>query len=309
MSLLQRGAAVAGEPRSDTGVLSKVAALATRLQSRQQETLTVPEMEEIGAEVGLDPAFMRQAMVELMAESHPPEAARIDMKAARKAEFWSVVGALGFSLFWGLLASLAPVAYDLRVPSEYHAHFFATSAFVAGFLTALASTPAINQAFNSMFSPSPFSLFAPTFYWGLLMIPLASLLGWQGARLRAHYFPLASSKLPVSRLELLDVPFALQSRLEGQKQRRAFLSADVVGSAEMKRGGSELTVEYSFGRYQEWVEGVIRRNAGAMQIATGDGVMGVFPTDAGARRASFRGGAGFSAEQNRLSTPFRLPAA
>jgi class 3 adenylate cyclase len=62
-----------GEPRYDPGTLRKVAALATRLQSRQQETLTAREMEQIGAEVGLAPDFIRQALAHLTARKAAPE--------------------------------------------------------------------------------------------------------------------------------------------------------------------------------------------------------------------------------------------
>jgi hypothetical protein len=56
-----------GEARYDSETLRKVAALATKLQSRQAETLTAQEMEAIGAEVGLAPAFIRQALTHLTA--------------------------------------------------------------------------------------------------------------------------------------------------------------------------------------------------------------------------------------------------
>jgi class 3 adenylate cyclase len=62
MRMRYREREVGGEPRYDPGTVRKVAALAARLQSRQQETLTGQEMEAIGEEVGLEPSFIRQAL-------------------------------------------------------------------------------------------------------------------------------------------------------------------------------------------------------------------------------------------------------
>lgn len=58
------------EPRYDAETLRKVAALAQRLQSDRQETLSVHEMEKIGAEVGLKPVFIRKALGRLTTEWH-----------------------------------------------------------------------------------------------------------------------------------------------------------------------------------------------------------------------------------------------
>lgn len=58
------------EPRYDAETLRKVAALAQRLQSERQETLSAHEMEKIGAEVGLEPVFIRKALDRLTTERH-----------------------------------------------------------------------------------------------------------------------------------------------------------------------------------------------------------------------------------------------
>jgi class 3 adenylate cyclase len=114
---------------------------------------------------------------------------------------------------------------------------------------------------------------------------------------------------PLSRAALLDGLFTLQRALEGQKQHRAFLSVDVTDSFAMKQNVPELAVEYSFGKYRSWVDEVMRACGGEMQSAAGDGLMGVFPTEAGAVRAARRlqeGLARFNADQNRLLLPFRI---
>jgi class 3 adenylate cyclase len=143
----------------------------------------------------------------------------------------------------------------------------------------------------------------------LLCTPFAGLVGLLGAALRSRYSPASSAKQPVSRPALLNLLFVLQRQLEGQKQHRAFLSVDVVGSSEMKRSANDLAVEHSFGQYRAWVEEVVRARDGEMQSAAGDGVMAIFPTDASAVRAARQLQeelAGFNQTHNRLPLPFRI---
>jgi class 3 adenylate cyclase len=62
-------------------------------------------------------------------------------------------------------------------------------------------------------------------------------------------------------------------------------------------------------RRRSWVEGTVRANGGEMQSAAGDGVMCVFPAEAGAVRAARQLQEGippFNGEQNRLPVPFRI---
>ena len=113
----------------------------------------------------------------------------------------------------------------------------------------------------------------------------------------------------LSREELLDLLFELYRRLEAQKQHCAFLSVDVVHNSAMKRDGTPLTVEYSFGQFQRWVSEVAQRWGGKIQSAAGDGMTGLFPSDAEALQAArqlqeeiLR----FNAEHNRLPQPFRI---
>ncbi len=113
----------------------------------------------------------------------------------------------------------------------------------------------------------------------------------------------------LSREELLDLLFELHRRLEAQRQQCAFLSVDVVHNSEMKRAGTPLTVEYSFGQFQRWVIDVVQRWEGEIQSAAGDGMMGLFPSDAKALRAARQLQEEvdrFNADHNRLPLPFRI---
>jgi len=56
------------EPRYDAETLRKVTSLAQRLQISQQETFTAQEMEDIGAEVGVERSFIRRALAHLTHE-------------------------------------------------------------------------------------------------------------------------------------------------------------------------------------------------------------------------------------------------
>ena len=92
-------------------------------------------------------------------------------------------------------------------------------------------------------------------------------------------------------------------------EHRAFLSLDVVGSSEMKRGAPELAVEYSFNQYRRWVEAVVISSGGEAYNTAGDGVMCAFREDAAALRAArhLQGQIGdFNRDHNRLAIPFRI---
>lgn len=112
-----------------------------------------------------------------------------------------------------------------------------------------------------------------------------------------------------SRTELLELLFTLQRALESQKERRAFLSIDVVGSTEMKRSGPEPDVEYSFRRFLEWAERIVKENKGQVHSAAGDGLMAMFPDDVSAVKAAKalqEGIKAFNATYNRLPVPFQI---
>jgi class 3 adenylate cyclase len=311
-----------GEPRYESATLRKVTALATRLQSAHQDTLTAREMEAIGAEVGLEPAFIQEALAQLTAE---PQQRPVE-KASQK-EFWSLVAAWGGAWLWCMLGISVMLGWELNVPLLRFITLIAPVplAAVLGFLAGtrkaafwlgaalmLGLTPAFFRLNSHMLHDGHSVVLSPLL--GAIGYSLGggSLAGWigtQGARLRRHYFPAPSARQTVSRPALLNLLFALQRQLEGQKQRRAFLSVDVVGSTALKRDASELAVEYSFGQFREWVERKVLTHGGEMQSAAGDGVMALFPSDAGAVRAARELQEElprFNREQNRLSGPFRI---
>lgn len=121
--------------------------------------------------------------------------------------------------------------------------------------------------------------------------------------------PPRSTLTRLSRSDLLTMLFALQRLLEGQRQRRDFLSVDVVGSSEMKSEANELEAEYSFQQFHRWLEGIVAKHGGQIHSVAGDGAMCMFPDDSEAVKTALelqKEIAQFNATQNLLSVPFRI---
>lgn len=321
--------------RHDPRMQQKVVALASRLQNAHQETLTTQQMQEIGVEVGLEPAFIQQAISQLTELSSQETTAK-----AKRQEFFSLVAAYGLSLGWGLLSFLHIDRGRIYESPPVNASWLTASTLLVPLLLSVFAGFLVGKKKNA-FAVGLFLVLclAPSFYWsgqhsagedilgfwrGHGAGTLAYLLGGGlisgslsrlGANLRLHFFPpsfvpeRSASGQATSRAELLKLLFTLQNQLESQQQRYAFLSVDVVGSQEMKRKGPQLAVEYSFTQYREWIEQIVAGLDGRMQIAAGDGVMCLFPTESAALHAARRiqeGIDGFNAHHNRLPLPFRL---
>lgn len=254
------------EPRYDAETLRKVTALAQRLQTERQETLSAHEMEKIGAEVGLEPVFIRKALDRLMAERYRASTLVAATPHLRK----SIVSA------WWATGWMLP--------------------FILSFLGRLLF------GFSSSGGTSVLG-------WGIYIAGGILLSGWLREGKDAPTAAARSSIEPLSRADLLDALFTLQKALEGQKQHRAFLSVDVVGSAAMKAGEPDLAVEYSFNQLQRWIEETVRTHGGELHSAAGDGMMCVFTEDAAALRAARAlqyGLSRFNTERNRLSRSFQI---
>ena len=252
------------EPRYDSETLAKVTRLAQELQSRHQQTMTAREMEEAGAEVGLDPAFIRRALAELAQKGRQKVQ---DVRTSGWKPTKSMVGA------WWAAGWALPMILVVLFERIFHGDIAAIG-FFGG--------------------------------WALY-IGGGIMLGGMAQEGSTEAGPTAPQS--VSRSTMLEMLFALQRELEGQKRHRAFLSVDVVGSSAMKQGQTDLAVEVSFDRFRRWLELIIMGCDGEMHSAAGDGMMCAFPDDASALRAARRiqeGIAGFNADHNRLSTPFRV---
>src|SRR5438128_12501186 len=109
---------IGGEQRYDAETLKKVTTLATRLQSRQQETLTAEEIEAIGAEVGLDRALVRQALDQLTALQLPqtPVVPQQRMPAIPRKKIIAAWWATGWSItmFFAIVVRAVCRHYPLK---------------------------------------------------------------------------------------------------------------------------------------------------------------------------------------------------
>lgn len=287
LTMLQHHDPLESEPRYDAETLRKVTALAQQLKARRQETLSAREIEMIGAEVGLEPQFMQQALAQVTQPARVPTVehagfspeVRYRLKTAATA-WWAAA--------WTIPLMLAALPSQMwgEVAGVFWFLGWAVYIGVGIVLSSLAKSPdEIARELGT--SSRPRTEGAP-----------------QTAALQAR-----APNRQVSRADLLDALFAIQHALEEHKQHRAFLSLDVVDSTGMKAGADPLVVEHSFGQYRGWVEGIVRAHGGEMQSAAGDGMMCVFKDEASALRAAreLQGGiGGFNTDRNRLGRPFAV---
>jgi hypothetical protein len=224
--------------RLDRATLRKVTALAARLQSQHRETVTVAEVERIGAEVGLEPAFIRQAVALVAAESAagaaeaPVVPGEHSLVRARRREFGALIGSLSLPVLWGAIAYL--VRPELQswtqewmafatllapVPLAVLQGFIAgrkAPAFTAGAWLAFCLSPTFWQFVYHGSSFTEFFAWLAALTYVTAGGMTAGLLGCLGARARDYYFPPLSAALPkqtpepaVSRPALLQLLHAL----------------------------------------------------------------------------------------------------
>lgn len=128
----------AAEERYDAETLRKVVSLAERLQAQQRETLSAADIEQAGAEVGLQPEFIRRALAQVReqqaaeaARTAAPQAAR--QRGARRqraaqqgatsaraphSRFWTAMAATWWSAGWTLPFILTPLSSGVGLSGE-----------------------------------------------------------------------------------------------------------------------------------------------------------------------------------------------
>jgi class 3 adenylate cyclase len=108
--------------------------------------------------------------------------------------------------------------------------------------------------------------------------------------------------------ELLEI----RHRLSAHPATICVLVVDAAGSTQMKKVDDPLRVEYSFGRYQNWISKIVGANGGKVEIRTGDGAICAFGSaelalDAARQiQTDIRR---FNETENKLDLPFRLRVA
>jgi hypothetical protein len=292
-------------PRYDAETLREVTALAQQLQESERETLSAEQIEGIGEEVGLGREFVRRALRQL-AVQHSDAALRRE----REREFRGLLAGWGLSGLWALLAWLFVPAVPAAAP------FFtlvgvSLAPVVIGFLTGKGKAAAGASAVLALALAvvlNRVSGWAGVLAYLGVGTPLAAWLGWQGAKLRQHYFPPPGEPAGVQSSALLDVLVTVQRELEERAEHRAVLSIEVVGARDLRRSGGEAAVAGSFAQFREWVEGLVQRAGGECRAA-GEGFLCTFPGDTPAvcvAREVQEGLGRFNAERNRLAAPFQV---
>jgi class 3 adenylate cyclase len=200
----------------------------------------------------------------------------------------------------------------LRTLSVVFLGFMATSWRKVGLVAAgLTIAEALNMAWSwpaGAYGSSPVSLVVTSVAGGavsslVIMMLVRFSVGFNRTLARARLGPQAEESAILS--ELLEIRY----RLFSNPVQVCVLVVDAAGSTQMKRNADPLMVEFSFGRYQNWIAETVSRNGGKVDMMTGDGAICAFGTAENALAAArqLQGGvAALNAEQNRLPSPFRL---
>jgi class 3 adenylate cyclase len=296
----------------DSGMLGKIVGLATQLQMKHEETLTPGQIEAIGAELGLEPAFIQEAIRSVQSKRAVAETGRVRINEEQRNQ----IIAFSMPLIVGVLA--------LLIPRSFSAAFFfcvllgMPLALLAGYL--LKKKDLADLAFSELgIVLTLILLMNGMFGYALLYVffalPFGRKLARKGIELglggqdESPSIPNKADKAGVSRQELLDQVMFLQSQLEKQKVRRVFLSVDVVDSSSMIQSSTELKVEHTFNLFRLWLETVVRNCGGEVQSSAGDGAMCLFAEDEAAVMAARhlqQDIARFNAVHNRLPLPFQI---
>ena len=325
------------ERRYDPETIRKVTALAARLQREHQDTLTAGEMESIGLEVGLQPAFIHQAISSVEAQHQVEQESETEQgelmttaeltsdHSVRSGEFVAALCALSLPLFWG------PMAYMWHSSPGFMTLFTlltpAPLASLMGFLTGKKKLSTLSAALLMLsLSPTfPFLYYrhlyadqidggmmtGAIFLYNLFGIPAATYFASMGASLRQTYFPLSSrpgEEAVVSTQEMQSYLTSMQQPAV-TSMRHAFLSVEVVRPSEMRGSAPPQTVDHTFGQYQRWADEVAQGCGGMLQSLGGDARLFLFPSETSAVRAARRmqeGISGFNVALNRLPLPFQL---
>jgi class 3 adenylate cyclase len=290
----------------DASLVGKIVNMASRLQIQHDETLTESQIESIGAEIGLEPSFIQQALAQLE-EGEPKTPIAVHPK---KLKFWMTASAFILPVIWGTLSMLFSLR-DVNIATTFFTIITAIPmAVLLGYLTGkkdLAQLAAMELV--AALAPSTHGHLIPYLIFGLI---LSRKLAERGVELREEHDPLKShegSKAPVSRRDLLNLLMRLENQLEVQLQQRTFLSVDIVGSSMIAQSADPRDVEFTFHQFHRWLELIVQRYGGEVWYTAGDGSMCAFKDERSALRAArqlLESMSEFNRIQNRLAIPLQI---
>jgi class 3 adenylate cyclase len=120
----------------------------------------------------------------------------------------------------------------------------------------------------------------------------------------------ASADSEAAREQLLKRYREIEDALKSARRKHCtFLSVDIVGSTEMKKGESETAIAATFQAYEELLRGIFDRFGAWKQAWTPDGVMICFLQSdlaVGAAQRILASLTKFNEDSNRLQTPIRV---
>jgi class 3 adenylate cyclase len=111
------------------------------------------------------------------------------------------------------------------------------------------------------------------------------------------------------RMELLSQLVELQDRLRQNERHMTFLSVDIVGSTKMKERADQLSIEYTFNEYHQFVEKITLKFGGRIHSTAGDGVTCAFehPSQAFAAGKAIQGALPeLNTYRNRIGVPIQV---
>ena len=115
----------------------------------------------------------------------------------------------------------------------------------------------------------------------LLLIPYVlggGLIGLLSQKIIYKFQGLFGIRDPMQeRQDLLRQLVQIQDKLRVGEQSMTFLSLDIVGSTKMKTLADQLSIEFTFTEYHQFVDSVTRRFGGRVHSTAGDGVTCAFP--------------------------------
>ncbi|MBV6456905.1 MAG: hypothetical protein HONBIEJF_00009 [Fimbriimonadaceae bacterium] len=115
--------------------------------------------------------------------------------------------------------------------------------------------------------------------YGTLGAYFSGLLASFGARTRDRFVSDEGGLKSLSRQEIIRLVVVCQEQLGQYRQHAAFVSVDVVGSTMLRQGLPELDSEHAFSTFRRFVESIVFRHDGQVQMSAGDGIMAMFFED------------------------------
>jgi len=313
----------ASDGRFDAEATQRIVALAGWLQVRQLEHLSRDQLNEIAAEVGIEPRFI-DASIQALQESqvsavrHATKLGWLQQAAGNIRERWRslvrrpesrpFVRAGSLAVAAWIVAGLGwffplPVQILIWIALAFTVLFEAWQArgFRRGLLTTLTAhlSFVILLLLTGLLTPASeggMIVAISTLIPSLLIGGIAGAIGYGVAQSQEQ-------RQLEDRQEMLRRFYQLHDHLHSGAQRWTYLAVDVAGSTALKSGADALAVEYTFAEFHRYVAHHVAAHGGRIHSASGDGTIAMFADERSAVAAAEtmqRGMLSFNQARNRL---------